>query len=141
MEKEYTTHSPEETEQLGAALAEECRRVGPCFVALYGDLGAGKTAFVRGFASVLAPGAKVKSPTYTVVNSYGGGALPVYHFDFYRIKKLAELYDLGFDNYLDSGCFCLMEWPELVEELLPEETLRITLIEQPDGSRMLSFDL
>ena len=84
----------------------------------------------------------INSPTFAIVNEYTDAqGEAVYHFDFYRIKKLAELYDLGFDNYLDSGCFCLMEWPELVEELLPEETLRITLIEQPDGSRMLSFDL
>ena len=126
MEKEYTTHTPEETEELGAALAEECRRMGPCFVALYGDLGAGKTAFVRGFASVLAPGAKVKSPTYTVVNSYGGGALPVYHFDFYRITDDDELYSIGFYDYLTEGV-CIGEWSENIPYTIPEGSVTVTI--------------
>ena len=111
-------------------------------IAFYGHMGAGKTTFIKALCEELGVEDVVNSPTFAIVNEYTDAqGEAVYHFDFYRIKKLAELYDLGFDNYLDSGCFCLMEWPELVEELLPEETLRITLIEQPDGSRMLSFDL
>ena len=111
-------------------------------IAFYGHMGAGKTTFVKALCQELGVEDVTNSPTFAIVNEYTDAqGEAVYHFDFYRIKKLAELYDLGFDNYLDSGCFCLMEWPELVEELLPEETLRITLIEQPDGSRMLSFDL
>ena len=114
---------------------------GAKLLAFYGAMGVGKTTFVKAICDALGVQDTVNSPTFAIVNEYTDAqGEAVYHFDFYRIKKLAELYDLGFDNYLDSGCFCLMEWPELVEELLPDETLRITLIEQADGSRMLTFD-
>jgi tRNA threonylcarbamoyladenosine biosynthesis protein TsaE len=110
-------------------------------LAFYGAMGVGKTTFVKAICEALGVQDVVNSPTFAIVNEYTDAqGEAVYHFDFYRIKKQAELFDLGFDNYLDSGCFCLMEWPELVEELLPDETLRITLVEQADGSRMLTFD-
>ena len=126
MEKEYVTASPEETERLGASLAKECAGKGPCFVALYGDLGAGKTAFVRGFASVLAPEAKVKSPTYTVVNSYRGKPWPVYHFDLYRITDEDELYSIGFYDYLSAG-LCIGEWSENIPYAIPEGSRTVTI--------------
>ncbi|MBQ9121795.1 MAG: tRNA (adenosine(37)-N6)-threonylcarbamoyltransferase complex ATPase subunit type 1 TsaE [Clostridia bacterium] len=126
MEKEYITRSPEETERLGACLAEECKKDGPCFIALFGDLGAGKTAFVRGFASVLAPNAKAKSPTYTVVNSYRGEPLPVYHFDFYRIEDEDELYSIGFYDYLSSGV-CIGEWSENIRYAIPAGSRTVTI--------------
>ena len=126
MEKEYVTRSPEETERLGSVLAEECKGTIPCFIALYGDLGAGKTAFVRGFASVLAPDAKVKSPTYTVVNSYRGKPLPVYHFDFYRIDDEDELYSIGFYDYLSTGV-CIGEWSENIPYAIPEGSRTVTI--------------
>lgn len=126
MEKEYVTASPEETERLGASLAKECAGKGPCFVALYGDLGAGKTAFVRGFASVLTPEAKVKSPTYTVVNSYRGKPWPVYHFDFYRITDEDELYSIGFYDYLSAG-LCIGEWSENIPYAIPAGSHTVTI--------------
>ena len=111
-------------------------------IAFYGHMGAGKTTFIKALCDELGVEDVVNSPTFAIVNEYTDAqGEAVYHFDFYRIKKQAELFDLGFDNYLDSGCFCLMEWPELVEELLPDETLRIHLVEQADGSRLLTFDL
>ena len=110
--------------------------------AFYGKMGAGKTTFIKAICEELGVTDVINSPTFAIVNEYTDAqGEAVYHFDFYRIKKHAELFDLGFENYLDSGCFCLMEWPELVEELLPQETLRVTLTEQTDGSRMLSFDI
>jgi tRNA threonylcarbamoyladenosine biosynthesis protein TsaE len=111
-------------------------------LAFYGAMGVGKTTFVKALCEAMGVQDVVNSPTFAIVNEYTDAqGEAVYHFDFYRIKKQAELFDLGFDNYLDSGCFCLMEWPELVEELLPDETLRIHLVEQADGSRLLTFDL
>ena len=142
MKTEYVTHTPEETERVGAELAQACCADGPCFIALYGDLGAGKTAFVRGFASVLAPNAKVKSPTYTVVNSYRGNAHPVYHFDFYRITDDDELYSIGFYDYLSNG-FCLSEWSENIEFALPEEYLKAEIYRtgNADNERSIKITL
>jgi len=126
MEKEYVTHTPDQTERIGAALAEECQGKGPCFIALYGDLGAGKTAFVRGFAGLLAPGAKVKSPTYTVVNSYSEGEIPIYHFDFYRITDEDELDSIGFYEYLSDG-ICIGEWSENIPYAIPRGSRTVTI--------------
>lgn len=140
MELEYITHTTEETEALGAALARECMGEGACFVAMFGDLGAGKTAFVRGFASVAAPGARVKSPTYTVVNRYGGGALPVYHFDLYRITDEDELYSIGFYDYLSEG-ICIAEWCENIRYALPVGCRSVTVEKIPgdDAARRIRF--
>lgn len=125
------TSSPEETERVGAELARELlsNRELPSFVALYGDLGVGKTAFVRGFASVVSPGARVKSPTFALVNEYrsrGSKNPPVFHFDMYRINDEDELYSIGFYDYLESG-ICLVEWSENIEYALPDERFAVTI--------------
>ncbi|MDY6297174.1 MAG: tRNA (adenosine(37)-N6)-threonylcarbamoyltransferase complex ATPase subunit type 1 TsaE [Alloprevotella sp.] len=110
-------------------------------VAFYGAMGAGKTTFIKAVCDALGVTDVVNSPTFAIVNEYYSEKLAenVFHFDFYRIRHVDEVRDLGFDDYLRSGCFCLMEWPELVEELLPEDIVRVTLSELPDGSRSLSF--
>ena len=101
-----TTHSPEETEAVGAALARllEGDKSCPTFIAMYGDLGVGKTAFVRGLASVMAPGRGVRSPTFSLVNEYRvAGKKPLFHFDMYRIESEEDLYSIGFEDYPDAG--------------------------------------
>lgn len=110
-------------------------------VAFYGAMGAGKTTFIKAVCDALGVTDVVNSPTFAIVNEYYSEKLAenVFHFDFYRIRHVDEVRDLGFDDYLRSGCFCLMEWPELVEELLPDDIVRVTLSELPDGSRSLSF--
>lgn len=110
-------------------------------VAFYGAMGAGKTTFIKAVCDALGVTDVVNSPTFAIVNEYYSERLAenVFHFDFYRIRHVDEVRDLGFDDYLRSGCFCFMEWPELVEDLLPEDIVRVTLSELPDGSRSLSF--
>lgn len=110
-------------------------------VAFYGAMGAGKTTFIKAVCDALGVTDVVNSPTFAIVNEYYSERLAenVFHFDFYRIRHVDEVRDLGFDDYLRSGCFCLMEWPELVEDLLPDDIVRVTLSELPDGSRSLSF--
>lgn len=138
----HQIHIPN-TQSLPQAAAAFLQTIGNAkLLAFYGAMGVGKTTFVKALCEAMGVQDVVNSPTFAIVNEYTDAqGEAVYHFDFYRIKKHAELFDLGFDNYLDSGCFCLMEWPELVEELLPDETLRIHLVEQADGSRLLTFDL
>ena len=129
------TFSDEETEALGAKLAKEILQGEdlPRFVALYGDLGVGKTAFVRGFTSVIAPRAGVRSPTFALVNEYRGEPLSVFHFDMYRITDEDDLVSIGFYDYLDRSGICLVEWSEHIEEFLPESYVRVTIRkESPD---------
>ena len=122
------TASPEETESAGAQLAQrlldECAL--PRYIALYGDLGVGKTAFVRGVASVLCPGAAVRSPTFALVNEYRG-QVPVFHFDMYRITDEDDLYSIGYDDYLLRGGVILVEWSENIPYALPDEYWRVTI--------------
>lgn len=132
---EYITNSPAETEALGKELAKELR----CgdFVAMFGDLGVGKTAFVRGVASVLCPDVRVQSPTYTIVNAYRG-KIPLYHFDMYRIDSEEALYSCGFFDYLDSG-ICIAEWCENIIDFIPEGARRVTISKtagNPDSRRI-----
>ena len=117
-----TTRSPEETEAVGAALGRilEANRRSPSFIAMYGDLGVGKTAFVRGLASVLAPGRAVRSPTFALVNEYRvAGKRPLFHFDMYRIESEDDLWSMGFEDYPDAG-ICVAEWCENIPFALPE---------------------
>lgn len=110
--------------------------------ALYGKMGAGKTTFVKALCEALGVEDTVNSPTFSIVNEYRSdttGEL-VYHFDFYRIKKLEEVYDMGYEDYFYSGAVCLIEWPELVEELLPGDAVRVDIVENEDGSRTLTTD-
>lgn len=132
---EYITNSPAETEALGKELAKELK----CgdFVAMFGDLGVGKTAFVRGVASVLCPNVRVQSPTYTIVNAYRG-KIPLYHFDMYRIDSEEALYSCGFFDYLDSG-ICIAEWCENITDFIPEGARRVTIskiADSPDSRRI-----
>lgn len=128
--KEIQTNSPTQTEEIGRALAEEMLEGSslPPFVALYGDLGVGKTAFVRGFTSAISPKARVKSPTFALVNEYKGERLSVFHFDMYRIEDEDELYSIGFFDYADRRGICLVEWSENIEESLPDDYIRVAII-------------
>ena len=133
---EYITNSPAETEIVGAALGKVLQ---PGTVLAYrGDLGAGKTAFTRGLAKGLGCGEIVTSPTYTIVNEYTSGRLPLFHFDMYRLRSCDDLWDIGWEDYLERGGVCAVEWSENVEdamedavyvtiEKLGEETRRITI--------------
>lgn len=108
--------------------------------AFYGKMGAGKTTFVKALCEELGCDDVITSPTFAIVNEYtDGDQQPVYHFDFYRIKKLEEVYDMGYEEYFYSGALCLIEWPELIEDVLPDDTVRVTIEEQADGSRLLTF--
>ena len=107
--------------------------------AFYGKMGAGKTTFIKALCEVLGVKDVITSPTFAIINEYtDGNDNPIYHFDFYRIKKLEEVYDMGYEDYFYSGNLCLLEWPELVEDVLPEDVIKVTIEEQPDGSRLLT---
>lgn len=132
--------SPEETEAIGAALAKRIVDGGeefPRFIALYGDLGSGKTAFVRGFTSYISPKSAVRSPTFTIVNEYRGGKTPVFHFDMYRIDGEDDLYSIGFFDYLSAG-ICLCEWSENIGFALPDEYIKLEISRpsQPDSENV-----
>ena len=129
----FITNTPEETEALGARLA---RALEPgAVVAFTGDLGAGKTAFVRGLARGLGIRDRVTSPTFTIVNEYEGGRLPLFHFDLYRLGCADELFDIGWEDYLARGGVCAVEWSERMEELLEPGTIRVDLRRGEDESR------
>lgn len=108
--------------------------------AFYGSMGAGKTTFIKAVCKQLGVSDAVTSPTFAIVNEYASGMGPVYHFDFYRIKNLAEVMDIGFEDYVYSGNLCLMEWPELIEELLPENTIKVNISVAEDGVRTVTMD-
>ena len=129
----YTTCAAE-TEQCGAELAKLLLQDAtlPRFVALFGDLGVGKTAFVRGFASVVTPGSAVRSPTFSLVNEYRARPLSLFHFDMYRIESEDDLLSIGFDDYLTRDGFCLTEWSENILEFIPTESVRVA-IEKDDA--------
>ncbi len=122
---EHRSGSVEETEQLGQALAEH---LGPgAVVAFTGDLGAGKTAFVRGLARGLGIPDRVTSPTFTIVNEYEGGRLPLFHFDMYRLASSEELFDIGWEDYLARGGVCAVEWSENIADALEGDLVRVDL--------------
>ena len=109
--------------------------------AFYGKMGAGKTTFIKEVCTLLGVTDNITSPTFAIVNEYRSdiaGEL-IYHFDFYRIKKLEEVYDLGYEDYFYSGALCFIEWPELIEELLPGNTVKVTIEEEADGARVLTL--
>ena len=110
--------------------------------AFYGAMGAGKTTFIKAICEELGVTDVINSPTFAIVNEYmDGNGEPIYHFDFYRIKNIGEVYDIGFDDYIYSDALCFMEWPELVEQLLPDDTVRVEIIENPDQSRTIKAQL
>ena len=128
--KEIITNSPEETEAVGFELAEMLQNdlTLPSFVALYGDLGVGKTAFVRGFTKVFSPAALVRSPTFALVNEYPTkSGRRVFHFDMYRITDEDDLYSIGYYDYLDDGSICLVEWSENIPYAIPDEHIRVEI--------------
>ena len=121
----YVTNSPAETEALGQRLAE---RLQPGDVIAYtGDLGAGKTAFTRGLARGLGITERITSPTFTIVNEYQGGRLPLFHFDMYRLGSSDELYEVGWEDYLARGGVCAVEWSEIVADALEEPCIRVDI--------------
>lgn len=109
--------------------------------AFYGKMGAGKTTFIKAICQELGVEDVITSPTFALVNEYtAGDGSPIFHFDFYRIKKLEEVYDMGYEDYFYSGALCLMEWPELVEELLPQDAVAVTIHANADGSRSIDVE-
>ena len=132
-----TTHCEEETEALGERLAK-CLHAG-AVVALYGDLGAGKTAFVRGMARGLDIRESVTSPTFTIVNEYPGDPA-LFHFDMYRLRSAEELYGIGWEDYLDRNGICVTEWSERIEEALPEDAVRVTIRRLSDTERSVAIE-
>ena len=107
--------------------------------AFYGKMGAGKTTFVKAICEALGCQDVITSPTFAIVNEYTSSDGPIYHFDFYRIKKLEEVYDMGFEDYFYSGALCFIEWPELIEEVLPEDAVKVSIKEEEDGTRAILF--
>ncbi|MBR5326701.1 MAG: tRNA (adenosine(37)-N6)-threonylcarbamoyltransferase complex ATPase subunit type 1 TsaE [Prevotella sp.] len=109
--------------------------------AFYGSMGVGKTTFVKAVCEELGVEDVITSPTFAIINEYHAEAqdLTIYHFDFYRIKKLEEVYDMGYEDYFYSGALCFIEWPELIEDLLPEEAVKVSITEKEDGSRAILF--
>ena len=132
---EFITNSPAQTEDIGIKLAEQLKP--GAVIAYRGDLGAGKTAFTRGLARGLGIQDPVTSPTYTIVNEYLGGRLPLFHFDMYRLHSADDLFDIGWDDYLERGGVCAVEWSENVEDAL-EDPITVTIEKLGEDSRKIT---
>ena len=139
MANRYITNSEEETQALGRRLGQA---LGPgAVVAFTGDLGAGKTAFTRGLAAGLDIPGRVTSPTFTIVNEYEGGRLPLFHFDMYRLGSSEELFDIGWEDYLSRCGVCAVEWSENVDDALEMDAIRVDIRRgNCDGQRLISID-
>lgn len=125
---------------LPTAATEFVKHIGSHTIfAFYGKMGAGKTTFIKAICRELGVKDVITSPTFSIVNEYTSSLTgePIYHFDFYRIKRLEEVYDMGYEEYFYSGYLCLIEWPELIENLLPEDAVRVEIVECDDGSRIV----
>ena len=134
---QYITNSPAETEIIGAALG---KIINPGAVIAYrGDLGAGKTAFTRGLAKGLGCTEIVTSPTYTIVNEYLGGRIPLFHFDMYRLRSSDDLFDIGWEDYLERGGVCAVEWSENVDDAM-EDAVYITIEKLGEESRRITIE-
>jgi tRNA threonylcarbamoyladenosine biosynthesis protein TsaE len=133
----------ENLDNIRAAAHEFIQNMGDAHVfAFYGKMGAGKTTFVKAICEELGVKDVITSPTFAIINEYTSstqGGSPIFHFDFYRIKKLEEVYDMGYEDYFYCGALCFIEWPELIEELLPDDAVRVSITEQSDGSRLVTF--
>ena len=131
-----------DTSDLERAAKEFLEKIGDStLVAFFAPMGAGKTTFTTALCKVLGVTDPVGSPTFAIVNEYmTADGDPMYHFDFYRIDRLSEAIDIGFYDYIDSGHLCIMEWPENIEDLLPEDTLKVQIIVNPDNSRTIRWD-
>ena len=134
---EFITNTPEETEALGAALGRVLSA--GTVIAYRGDLGAGKTAFTRGLARGLGYRDLVTSPTYTIVNEYLGGRLPLFHFDMYRLASAEDLWDIGWEDYLDRGGICAVEWSENVADAM-ENAIVVTIEKLGDDARRITIE-
>ena len=140
----FKSEKEEQTERAGAAfvtsLLKDCP-VGKCrFVALCGDLGAGKTAFVRGAVRAVLPAARVQSPSYTVVNEYRGGKIPIFHFDVYRLETEDDLYSVGFFDYLEEDALCFCEWSEKIRQWLPKKYYEVLIQKgEIDSERLITI--
>ncbi len=136
---EFITHSPEATRELGGRLANAL--YGGQVVAFTGDLGAGKTAFVSGMAQALGVEERVTSPTFTIVNEYEGGRLPLFHFDMYRLGSADELFHIGWEDYLARGGICAVEWSENVEDAIESDAVRVSIRRgEDDNSRIITIE-
>lgn len=108
--------------------------------AMFGLMGVGKTTFIKAVCEVLGVQDTITSPTFAIVNEYRtDSGEQIFHFDFYRIRKVEEAYDMGYEDYIYSGAVCFLEWPELIEELLPDDAVRVTLTEEEDGTRTITI--
>ena len=137
-----TTITIKDLDHIEEAAREFIKNMGDDTVfAFYGKMGAGKTTFIKALCKLLGVEDEVNSPTFAIINEYRSQTTAelIYHFDFYRIKKLEEVYDLGYEDYFYSGALCFIEWPELVEELLPSDAKKVTITENGDGSRMITL--
>ena len=128
-------------DNIRAAAREFIKNMGNSHVfAFYGKMGAGKTTFIKAICEELGVEDVITSPTFAIVNDYtAGDGRHIYHFDFYRIKKLDEVYDMGYEDYFYSDSLCFLEWPELIEELLPSDAVKVTITQQNDGTRVVEF--
>ncbi|MCQ2220407.1 MAG: tRNA (adenosine(37)-N6)-threonylcarbamoyltransferase complex ATPase subunit type 1 TsaE [Prevotella sp.] len=108
--------------------------------AFYGSMGAGKTTFIKAICEELGVDDVITSPTFAIVNEYTGRDTTIYHFDFYRIKRMEEVYDMGYEDYIYSNAICFMEWPELIEPLLPEDAVKVYITAQADGTRTVEIN-
>ena len=132
----------EQLDQIGKAAKEIVAAMGDHTIfAMYGKMGAGKTTFIKAICKELGVDEVITSPTFAIVNEYHSSTSgqPIYHFDFYRIKKIEEVYDMGYEDYFYSGSVCFIEWPELVEELLPDDAVRVDITETADGKRTVEM--
>ena len=134
---EFITTSPEETEKIGVALGQALP--GGTVIAYRGDLGAGKTAFTRGLARGLGYREPVTSPTYTIVNEYLGGRLPLFHFDMYRLRSCDDLFDIGWEDYLDRNGICAVEWSENVADAM-EDAVTVTIEKLGGDERRITIE-
>lgn len=138
MSVRYVTNNEEETQQLGERLAGALKP--GAVIAFTGDLGAGKTAFTRGLAQGLGIEERVTSPTFTIVNEYEGGRLPLFHFDMYRLGSSEELYDIGWEDYLARGGVCAVEWSENIDDALEHDTIRVDIRRgEHEGQRLIEI--
>ncbi len=139
MNKEITING---LDSINEAAKEFVNNMGNAKVfAFYGKMGVGKTTFIKAICDCLGVVDTVTSPTFAIVNEYQSDTVdyPIYHFDFYRIKKLEEVYDMGYEDYFYGGGICLIEWPELIEDLLPEDAVHVDIKENEDGTRSVKF--
>ncbi len=135
---EIITHSPAETENAGKCLAEKIRP--GTVIAMRGGLGAGKTAFVRGFAAAMGVSDRVTSPTFTIVNEYSG-KIPIFHFDMYRLSSSDELFEIGWEDYISQNGVCIVEWSENTDDIFDSSTVSVTIEKLSDSDRKITVSI